>query len=439
MSASSFHVAIVGGGLCGIALAIALKKRNVSFTLYESRSSFTEIGAGLNLGPNGLRALQAIEPSLRDKIFALATRNQSPEEDTWMWFKYGAASGDHQDGETFMKIMAPPTGNTTLHRQEFLQALADEMGEEHAKFNKKLLAYEHQDNGVLFKFADGTEGSASILVGCDGIHSRVRTAMLGRDSSLSKAHYNQDGAYRAVIAMEKALEAWGEDARKSQVSLGPNGYFIYYPVSGGKAVNCGAWCRKEGTWDQDEWVLPNQGDQLFREDYNDWGPRIQKMLRLFPEDPSFWAAHQHLRQPESFTDGRTILIGDAAHAMPPHQGAGASQAVEDAYVTAEVLGQLQRDCGSSLTEEAINAALLAIENVRKPRFSKVQEYSTSSGPLWYSFFEQRLEGEALEDWIREVKEQLLEIWDVDIVSEAKIARHILKKKLDKGSTQTSAL
>lgn len=417
-----FHVAIVGGGLCGISLAIALKKRNVSFTLYESRGSFTEIGAGLNLGPNGLRALQAIEPSLRDKIFALATRNPLPEEETWMWLKYGAASENHKDGETIMKIRAPPTGNTTLHRQEFLQGLANEMGEEHARFNKKLLNYENQNDCVVLGFADGTEERASVLIACDGIHSRVRAAMFGPDSPISKAHYNQDGAYRAVVPMEKALEAWGPDARHSQVLLGPNGYLIYYPVSGGQSVNCGAWVRREGTWDRDEWVLPNQGHQLFEEDYKSWGPRMQKLLKHFPEDPSFWAAHQHLQQPDHFTDGRVMLIGDAAHSMPPHQGAGASQAVEDAYVAAEVLAAFSQRMMASPSNRMVQIALQAIENVRKPRFSMVQKYSTATGPIWYSFFDQKIDGENLEKWKQEVEERLHEIWDVDIVDEAEKAK-----------------
>ncbi|KAJ4355471.1 uncharacterized protein N0V89_003487 [Didymosphaeria variabile] len=421
-STQKLHVAIVGGGLGGISLAIALKVRNISFTIYEAKGAFTEIGAGINLAPNGLRALREIEPSLGDQIYKLATRNVPPNEDTWMWVRYGAASGEHADGETIMELKAPPTGNLAMHRQELLATLAQRMGLEHARFNKKLRAFQQHSDHVKLEFEDGTEDTASILVGCDGVHSVVRASMFGSDNIVSRPHFNQDGAYRAVIAMENALEVFGDTARQSQVLLGPNGYMIYYPVNGGTAVNVGVWISRQGqTWGRKDWVVPGQKQQ-FQEDLEKWGPRVHKLLAFFDTDPAFWAAHQHVHQPESFADGRIILIGDGAHAMPPHAGAGASQAVEDAYVLAEVLTMISDGDDSLAT---VSAALRAAESVRKPRFLKVQDISTRSGPEWYSFHVRQLEGAQLDEWKTFMKERIEWIWNVDMRAEGVKAKQIV--------------
>ncbi|KAK7192386.1 FAD/NAD(P)-binding domain-containing protein [Paraphaeosphaeria sporulosa] len=418
------HVAIVGGGLGGIALAIALKARNISFTIYEAKSAFTEIGAGINLAPNGLHALREIDASLGDRIYALATRNLPPSEDTWMWVRYGAG---HRDGETVVELRAPPTGCMAMHRQELLGVLAEKMGYEHAQFNKKLVSFEQDDDAVRLRFEDDTVESASVLVGCDGIHSRVRACMFGSDSAIARPHFNSDGAYRAVIPIADAKKVFGETARQSQVLLGPNGYVIYYPVNNGTAVNVGIWVRRAGhVWDRKDWVVPRQGAQ-FRRDLEGWGPRVRALMPFFGAEPAFWAAHQHRVQPASFVQGRVVLMGDGAHAMPPHIGGGASQAAEDAYVLAELLASIPPKDASLA---AVRAALRAAESVRMPRFLAVQDISVRAGPDWYSFFERGLEGEQLEGWSVGIKTSVEWVWNVDLRDEVSKAKQTLADSCD---------
>lgn len=258
-----FHIAIIGGGLGGISLGIALSRRinknkstnknlPFTFTLYESRSSFTEIGAGINLGPQAVRTFRYIDPLLGEKVYALTTRNPSPNEEVWVDLRWGGSDGisttttttagdgegkgnERVDGEVFHRILAPPTGNMTVHRREILGLLAEEMGGENVKFGKKLEKWEQQgpaEDDVVLKFADGTEERASVVVGCDGIHSNVRACMFSGDDGkkLSKAVFSQSGCYRAVVPMEKAIEKVGEEARLSTIMLTPGGYMITYPV-----------------------------------------------------------------------------------------------------------------------------------------------------------------------------------------------------------------
>jgi salicylate hydroxylase len=413
-----FHVAIVGGGLCGIALAIALKARNISFTIYEAKQSFTEIGAGINLGPSALLSLRLIDPSLGEKILKLATRNPAPNEDVWFQFKYGAPSGDHKDGELIFEIKEPPMGNATFHRQELLHSLASEMGVEHAKFNKKFVKYEQNEDEVTMTFADGTEETASLLIACDGIHSKVRIAMFGEDNIVSKAHFSHAGLYRKVVPMEQAVAAIGESARQSQMHFGPGGYLITYPVSGGTALNCGAWHSLKEPWKGETWLMPRQGAH-FQKQFAEWGERAKKILAFFDADPDLWGSFQHTHQPGSVYDGRVMLIGDAAHGMPPHQGSGASQAVEDSYVLAEVLAVARRRGFSS---RVIDASLQAVESVRKPRTSRVHRYSSEGGPRWLEFYEKKLAGQELEEWIDVTKQRLDWIWLVDMAGEAEKAK-----------------
>ncbi|EGP84607.1 uncharacterized protein MYCGRDRAFT_75791 [Zymoseptoria tritici IPO323] len=420
-----FHVAIVGGGLGGIALAIALKHRNISFTIYEAKQSFTEIGAGINLGPTASQSLRLIEPSLGEKYMKLATPNPPPNEETWMLFRYGAPSGDHKDGDLMFQLKAPGTGNLTFHRQELLQLMATEMGTEHAKFNKKFSSYEQNEDGVTIRFAGGSEETASLLIGCDGIHSRVRTAMFGENNAVSSPHFSHAGLYRKVVPMEQAIEAIGESARVSQIVHGPGGYLITYPVSGGKMMNCGAWQLVPEQWPIDEWLLPGQKSR-FEEGFKDWGERSKKILALFDADPALWGSFQHIQQPKSFYDGRVLLIGDGAHGMPPHQGSGAGQAVEDAYVLSEVLSVMQERGPSS---EVVKAGMQAFEAVRKPRSAEVHRLSSITGPRFCEVYDQKLEGQELDDWICLTKKRLRSIWSVDMAGEAEKAREELSRAL----------
>lgn len=196
------HVAIVGGGLCGLSLAIALKARAIPFRIYETRSSFTELGAGINIGPNTLRTFQLIDPSLYQALEKIWCRNPPGQEDVWMQIRLGAPSGAYDDAHLVTDLMAPPTGNVTVQRNALLQILAERAGQENAVFDKKFVDYRCDDDGhgVILSFADGSEERASNIVACDGIHSAVRRAMLGPRDPATYPQYAGVGVYRGMVA-----------------------------------------------------------------------------------------------------------------------------------------------------------------------------------------------------------------------------------------------
>lgn len=156
------HVAIVGGGLCGLALAIALERRSISFTIYEARPSFTELGAGINLGPNTLEALRLIDPALIDEVLRLCTRNPPPEEHLWMTVCFGGPTKRFKDANIVTKLNAPPTGNATVRRNDLLQLLANSIRPDHVSFNKKVVNLTKTVGSVALAFSDGTTAAADV-------------------------------------------------------------------------------------------------------------------------------------------------------------------------------------------------------------------------------------------------------------------------------------
>lgn len=152
MANRPFEVAIVGGGLCGLALAVALTYRKIPFRLYESRGSFTEIGAGINLGLNAIRAFDCVDPELGEAVRRMCTRNPPPNADLWMQIRFGAATKQNKDYDLIQNLKAPPVGNMTARRNELLQLLADRCPTENVSFNKRFSHFVQTDSEVtLFR------------------------------------------------------------------------------------------------------------------------------------------------------------------------------------------------------------------------------------------------------------------------------------------------
>lgn len=413
------HVAIIGGGLCGLTLAIALEQRKIDYTLYEARGSFTEIGAGLNMAPNAMRTFNAIDAQLYEKITALATRNEAGREDVWMDYRLGAPTNSLEDGHLVGELRAPPTGNMTFSRNEILQLLAHSVPENRTRFNKKLTDVSQTSNEVTLVFADGTTAVASIAVGCDGAHSAIRAAVLGTDSPARHPTFSHTGGYRAVFSKAVHEQVVGpEKAHTSQLLCGPRGYVIMYPINGGRNVNIGVWMSKNEPWTEKSWVLKNQKAQML-EDLKDWGDTAHRIMNVMSNETEFWASFHHAVRPEHYFDGRICFIGDAAHSMPPHQGQGASQAMEDVCVMATVLQRLHQ-LGTP-TSEHIKASFLGFEAARKERFEAVAQTSHEAHAFWASIWRPDLTAKDLHDVHTKAYKRLTWLWDDDIAGQQRLA------------------
>lgn len=251
-AAKPFDVAIVGGGISGLTLAIGLLQQNVPITVYESASRFGEIGAGVGFGPNAVRAMGAISPDIVEGFKRCITDWESQRKD---WFTVRV--GDHRKaspdgilkqkeneglkvGDPIFRIDYTNDGLAGgVHRAHFLDELLKLIPNSISKLGKRLINIDSAADGsqdVVLHFADATTAQHSAVVGCDGIKSRTREILLGQDEG--RAVFSGKYAYRGLIPMDKAAEILGEDiARSSQLYMGYHGHILTYPIEKGSTMN----------------------------------------------------------------------------------------------------------------------------------------------------------------------------------------------------------
>ncbi|KAA8570380.1 hypothetical protein MFRU_005g04420 [Monilinia fructicola] len=427
-----FHVAICGGGIGGLCMAIGLLKQNIPFIVYEAAPAFAEIGAGVSFGPNSVRAMELIDPAVKHGFDNCATSNGSPEErDIWFDFRVGMAEEGWTDfkhgppvkeGEFLTEVVAKGCGQASVHRAHFLDELVKLVPNENARFGKRVEKVEEKGSRLQMTFHDGTTAEADVVIGCDGVKSRTRHMVLGDDHEATTPVFSGKYAYRGLIPMEKAVAAVGESlARNSQMYVGHKGHVLTFPIEKGAVMNVVAFrSKKDGKWDNEKWVLPMKESDMF-EDFEGWGKDVKHILSLM-EKPDVWALFDSLPAP-TFYKGRIVLLGDAAHATTPHQGAGAGQAIEDAFILSNLLG----DC-TKLAD--IEGALKAYDEVRRPRSQKVVTTSREAAALYEFENEEILGGENGPD-IEGMKQRLRErckwIWDEDLRAQLETARAIAQR------------
>lgn len=255
-----FTVTIIGGGIGGLTLAAGLLRRQVPVQIYEAASEFKEIGLGLSIGPAAHRAMPLIDPQIREIYDSLVTTHaDSPGYEAFRqtWFEVVWAGGE-KEGDVLMDLKALPSGQTTLRRSNFLDALVGLIPAEIVHFGKRLERFVQvgDGSGVELYFEDGSVVSADVVIGCDGIKSMVKESMLPEEATLTQPRYSGMYGYRAVLEMDDMVRAVGDQrARVSTMYLGRGAYGISYPIMRAQKVNVGVYILSE-RWDHDSWVRP---------------------------------------------------------------------------------------------------------------------------------------------------------------------------------------
>ncbi|KAI2793268.1 6-methylsalicylic acid decarboxylase atA [Penicillium oxalicum] len=421
-AAKEFTVTIVGGGIGGLALAVGLLRRKVPVQIYEAASAFSEIGLGLSIGPAAHRAMPLIDPQIREIYDALVTTHaDSPgyEEYRQTWFEIVWASGG-QEGEVLTNLKALPSGQTTLRRAQFLDALVGLIPTEIVHFGKRLDHYLETDRGAQLVFDDGSSVQADVVVGCDGIKSRVKESMLPEESGHTQPRYSGMYCYRAVLDMETMVEAVGDHrARVSTIYIGDGAYGISYPIMRAHKVNVGIYVLSEG-WDHETWVKPVT-KEIMRQDTNNMGRYVRSLIEHMP-DASQWALFDN-PPISTFCRSHVAILGDAAHASTPHQGAGAGQAIEDAHVLAELLSD-----DRVRTSRDVIAAFQAYDEVRRPRTQEVVSSSKTGADLLCLCLDGV--GNDAEKLREAFQSRFRWLWDLDIPEQAERARRMMYSHLE---------
>ena len=210
----NFNIAIVGGGIAGLTLAIALHQRGVPVIIYEQAAAFGEIGAGVSFSPNAVQAMKVCHDGIYEAFESVCTRNLW-ESKRKVWFDYLDGYNAKIDGSGKQEAaftISNDLGQNGVHRAAFLEAMIKLVPKDIARFGKRINGITENSSGKLvMSFEDGSTAEADAIIGCDGIKSRVRQLMVGADHPSAKPTYTHKYAYRGLVPMEKAMEAVGEE------------------------------------------------------------------------------------------------------------------------------------------------------------------------------------------------------------------------------------
>ena len=427
-----FDIAIVGGGIAGLTLAIGLLKHNIPITIYESAHHFGEIGAGVAFGPNATGAMRLIDPRIKAAFDHVAATNQwESKRHVWFECRYGQdlpathPEGPKKTGDLLGAITCP-NGQATCHRAAFLDEMIKLIPSDVAHFGKRLLSIEEltglASQGVRLHFRDGTAATHAAVVGCDGIKSVTRLHVLGSSAPAAHAQWTGKYCYRCLVPMEDAVAVIGEElALNNQVYLGPHGHLLTFPVQKGKTLNIVAYSSQE-QWKHEDWVIHATKEDL-RRDFQGYGTILQAILPLI-QKIDIWALFDD-PPADTYCKGRVCIMGDAAHASTPFQGSGAGMAIEDAYVLSSLLDNTARSDEVDTTNrtDGPERAFKAFDAVRRERTQRLVRTSREAGHLFQ--FELEGVGDDYEKLRDNMMKRMQWVWSENLEEEVKEGRKIM--------------
>lgn len=348
-------VGIIGGGIGGAALAVSLLQQGIDVTLFERAPQFGEVGAGIQMTPNAVKAITAL--GLRDKIehkgfFPHAVRGRN--------WRTGRENFRIDLGAEFQDFYQAPFIH--IHRADLHDLFASEIPPEICHFNKSCTGVANTQDGATATFDDGTTFTADVIVGADGVRSVVRSDLFGSEDPKFTGHM----CFRALVETGRVVD-YAEPM--STFWMGPNAHVVTYYVKGGKAVNIVAVCETE-RWVDESWSTRATKEELLAA-FPGWHPNLQKLFSNVSEVYR-WGLFDRDPMP-SWSKGNITLLGDAAHPMLPFLSQGAAMAIEDALVLGVALGGKQ----------SVPEALAAYEAERRPRTSRVQLEARERGRTYH--------------------------------------------------------
>jgi len=349
MSGAQPEIAIIGGGIGGMAAAGFLARAGLESTVYEQAPAIGEIGAGLVVAPNAALLLRRL--GVLDQLVENAVRLQTG----WEFRRW--ADGSVLSSENLDTACQDMYGEHTytVHRADLLDAVASAVPAGSTRLGKRAVEVSLENGTPKVRFDDGEVIRPDILIGADGIHSVVRPFI----AEPGPAAYSGMAAFRALVPADKAPEF---ARRPAQVLwIGPGRHLVHYPVSGGRMINVVAFAPANDAIES--WTAKATVDQFLQE-FADWDPRLKDLIRAAGETGR-WALLD--RAPLThWTRGPVTLLGDAAHPMFPFFAQGAAQSMEDAAVLALCL----RD-----DLEDPERAFRRYEALRLPRTTRLQTIS----------------------------------------------------------------
>jgi 5-methylphenazine-1-carboxylate 1-monooxygenase len=356
------RIAIAGAGIGGLTAALCLHERGFPVQVYEAVGDISPLGVGINVMPHASAILRDL--GLADVLDATAIQTRCIEYRT----RYGHLI--QSDPRNMEAGFAAP--QYSVHRGDLqfllLDAVKERLGKNAVVTGKKVLRFVQDEASVTVHFADGDSAECGLLIGADGLHSAIRAQLHPDEGPL---HYEGTMMWRGAVPTEMI-----GDGRTMVIAGDHDVKFVTYPISEqarqqGKALtNWVAELRRDQPRHVQDADWTRQGSREFIDAFREFALADMNVAALMDATEQVTEFPMVDRDPVDFwTVGRVTLLGDAAHPMYPIGANGASQAIIDARILADILGQKPGPDG-----------LLAYEELRRPATSKLVLSNRRSGP-----------------------------------------------------------
>ena len=348
---------IAGGGIGGLATALALASHDLDVHVIEKASAFGEIGAGIQLAPNASWALDRL--GVLDAVHEHAV---FPSRIAWMDAESGQPLTSLDLGDSFRGRYG--YNYLVMHRSDLLNALLARC-RAHPRIrletDKDVIRIEESAESTTVQCADGSSYRTELLIGADGLWSTVRAHLVG-DGEPECSRYV---AYRGAIPISEISTHAGLDS--VMLWTGPDMHLVQYPVRRGELYNQVAVFKSEryrpGT---DDWGTPDEMDAHFGR-----GAELVRSALTKIKRNRRWPMYDRLPT-TTWSRNRVVLLGDAAHPMLQYLAQGAAQALEDSVVF-----------GDAIAAHGIDDGVTAYERERQPRTARVQTLAREWGEYWH--------------------------------------------------------
>ena len=325
-------VLVAGGGIGGLAAALALVRQGFEVVVLEQAAQLGEIGAGIQLGPNAFHAFDALGVGDKTRSRAVFT-DYMVMHDAIDEYQVGKIPTD----ENFRKRFGNPYA--VIHRQDIHNSLlegAQECG--HVEFHTgcRVESIEQNADGVTVTCGNGKTFTGQALIGADGVRSVVR-AQYVNDPPRVTGHV----VYRAVVDARDFPDNLKWNA--ASIWVGPNCHLVHYPLRGGKEYNVVVTFHSRG---KEEWGVTEGSKEEVQSYFQEICPKARQLIDL-PKSWKRWATADREPIPQ-WTFGRATLLGDAAHPTTQYMAQGACMALEDAVTLGEALRVCNKDWAKAL-------------------------------------------------------------------------------------------
>ncbi|MFY0694474.1 MAG: FAD-dependent monooxygenase [Lentibacter algarum] len=368
------RIAIIGAGIGGLACGLALQRAGVPFTIYEQASALTEIGAAIALSANGSRELARF-----GCLPGLEATSCEPTELIWRGWRDHTRVAAHpvrKDCAYRKTYGAPYFG---IHRADLQKVMRAQLHGDVIRLSHRLTGLAETDQGIRLEFHGEDSDVVDLVIGADGIKSRVRD-YVARPGAI---RYSGTSAFRGIVPTKELPHL--PDPHAIQFWMGPDAHLLHYAIGpDGGDVNYFAVTEGPDEWpDPERWVI-----EATREDhlkpFQGWDEAVTEMVSqshhfarwgLFTTKP---LRHWH--------KGRAVLIGDGAHAMVPHHGQGANTSIEDAVTLAGMI--------ASEGLANLEGLLTRFARLRRVRTTAIQKSATATNHVLHLHDEADLQARA---------------------------------------------